>query len=269
MQPMFKSYGYQACVVSSTFLILGLAPFSSALAEEEVSVTPYRPTVSNPAALSAPGWLEVELGVNQQRPGDGSQQGSLPYLLKYAFTQDFGILLAGEAHRVQSDADGTRLGGLGDTQLLLKHRWGLGDGENDPALGLEWGFKSPTARNGLGSGKTDYIINGIYSAELAGNTFDLNINATRLGVFDAGTGQTKWGWAATLSHALDERWGIAAELSGAARRGTLPENQALMAVAYTLSKRVVLDFGMAVGVSRAAADRNFFAGVSFLLDKLR
>lgn len=238
-------------------------------AAEEASVTPYRPTVSNPAALPAPGWLEVEIGINRQEPGDGSRRTSLPYLLKYAFSPDFGILLGGDGRVAQVDGDGHRLHGRGDTLLMLKHRWQLGEGDDAAALGLEWGVKSPTAKTGLGSGKTDYVANGIYSAEFTGNSLDLNLGATRLGAIETGTSRSQWSWAASLSRSLDEHWGIAGELSGITRRGAAPENQALFAIGYALSKRVAIDAGIAVGVSHAAADRSLFFGVSFLLEKLR
>lgn len=249
--------------------IVGVIASGPIKAEEAASVTPYRPTVSNPAALPAANWLEVEIGVNRQEPGDGSRRTSLPYLLKYAFSPDFGILLGGDGRVVQADGDGNRLRGMGDTLLMLKHRWQLGEADDAAALGLEWGVKSPTAKTGLGSGKTDYIANGICSAEFSGNALDLNISATRLGASETGTSRTQWGWAASLSRSLDEHWSIAGELSGITRRGRSAENQALFAIGHALSKRVVLDAGIAVGVSRAAADRSLFFGVSFLLEKLR
>lgn len=250
-------------------LVLGSVISYSVLAGDEPSVTPYRPTVSNPAALSEPGWLEMEVGYNRQKLSDDSRQGSLPYQLKYAFSEDFGILLGGDALVVQNSVNGERLAGLGDTQFLLKHRWPLASGEDAPALGLEWGVKSPTAKTGIGSGRTDYLANGIYSATVAGFSLDLNLNATRLGVADPGTGSVRWGWAATLSRALNERWTLAGELSGTARRGTGAENQALFAVSYALNRRVVLDGGFALGLSRAPLDKGIFFGLSVLLEKIR
>jgi hypothetical protein len=255
----------------AVFLVLGVTASGSILAENDISVTPYRPTVSNPAALSEPGWLEVEAGLSRQKQPDGSRQTTLPYLLKYAFSPDFGILLGGDARVRKHDADGSRLSGQGDTLLMLKHRWALGEGDDAPAFGLEWGIQSPTARSGLnsGSGKTDALINGIFSTQIEGNTIDLNLGATRLGAHEAGSSATKWSWAGTLSRSLDERWSIAGELSGTARHGGPPENQALVALGYALSKRVVLDAGLSVGLSDAATDRSYFLGISFLLDKLR
>jgi hypothetical protein len=39
-----------------------ISPTSAQTVENTPSVTPYRPSVSTPAALSAPGWLELEVG---------------------------------------------------------------------------------------------------------------------------------------------------------------------------------------------------------------
>ena len=234
---------------------------------EEPSVTPYRPTASNPAALSAPGWLEVEAGFLKTRGGDGAHQESMPYLLKYAFTPDFGILLGGDARIWQTESDGHRFSGSGDTSLLLKQRWAPG-GDDGPALGLEYGVTLPTAKTGLGSGKADYLVNGIYSTEAAGSAIDLNLNLTRIGSIAAGEGRTQLGYAATVSRPLNARWGIAAEISGTARRGTAPTDQLLAATSYAASPRVVWDAGVAFGLAQAAPDWSLFAGVSILLEKL-
>lgn len=234
---------------------------------EEPSVTPYRPTVSNPAALSAPGWLEMELGANSTRADDSSREQSLPYLFKYAFTPDFGVLLGGDSYLRQTDPDGARSAGFGDTTVMLKHHWALG-AEEGPALGLEWGFKAPTAKTGLGSGKADWLANAIYSAELANTTLDLNVNATRIGAIQTDESRTQIGWAAALSHPLAGAWGAAVELSGSARRGTTTSNQFLAALNYSQSARVVFDFGMAAGLGPAPRDKSVFAGVSLLLEKI-
>ena len=72
-------------------------PISSVAAEDPPSVTPYRPSVSTPAALSAPGWMEVEAGVQINRGNAPARRDSLPYTLKLAFTPDWGIQI-GRAH---------------------------------------------------------------------------------------------------------------------------------------------------------------------------
>lgn len=249
-------------------LAWGWIPLPSAAAEDGPSVTPYRPTVSNPAELSEPGWLEMEAGWNKTKGGDNAWRESLPYLFKYAFTPDFGVMLGGDAAVSQTDLDGNLLSGAGDTTLMLKNKWSLG-GEDGPALGLEYGFKSPTAKTGLGNGKTDCIVNGIYSTEADGNTVDLNLNLTRLGEALPGESRHQWGWATAVSRALNEKWGVAAELSGNWRKGVAPINQFLASASYVLNRRVVFDVGAATGISQSSQSWGLIAGVSILLDKLR
>ena len=251
--------------LSALLLCAVIAP--CAAAEELPSVTPYRPTVSNPAALSQPGWLEIETGWNSSRFSDSSSRGNLPYLLKLAFSDTLGVLLGGDAYIDQSDLAGNRLSGAGDTLLMLKQKWAASEDGNS-AYGLEYGFKSPTAKEGLGNGKTDYLANGIYSTELSGNTIDLNANLTVLGDAQPGEAVQQWGWATTWSRPLNDRWGIAAELSGYTRQGTQAGSQFLGAVSYNMNRRVVWDAGFTAGLSPGTATWSVFAGVSVLAAKL-
>jgi len=239
-------------------------------AEEDIpAVTPYRPTISNPATLSRPGWLEVEAGWINNTASDNSTRGSLPHTWKLAFTNNFGVLLGGEAFVNQTDAAGTHISGAGDTQFLLKNRWPTSN-DGISALGLEYGFLSPTAKSELssGSGKTDYLVNGIYSTDLSGNAIDLNLNITELGNTLPDESSKLWGWAMTCSRTLNDTWGASAEVSGLSRQGKDPSTQFLAAVSYTSSKRVSWDAGFSTGLNSAAPQWGIFAGVSVLLGKI-
>jgi hypothetical protein len=59
---------------------------------ERPAVTPYRPSVSTPAALSAPGWLEAEAGFLRVGNSGVNLRESFPYSLKLAFSADWGIV---------------------------------------------------------------------------------------------------------------------------------------------------------------------------------
>ena len=74
--------------------LFGSLPALAAGSEGTPSVTPYRPSVSTPAALSAPGWLEVEVGALRARGSEDSRRDSLPYSLKLAFSEDWGFVSA-------------------------------------------------------------------------------------------------------------------------------------------------------------------------------
>lgn len=48
-------------IIASIMIALAIsAQLSAAIAADEPSAAPYRPTVSTPANLSEPGWLELE-----------------------------------------------------------------------------------------------------------------------------------------------------------------------------------------------------------------
>ena len=229
------------------------------------NVVPYRPTVSTPAALSEPGYLDLELGWQRISGGSLARYDSTPYTLKLAFTPDWGVRIGGDGLARAVDVNGSRLSGFADTAVVLKRRFAV-DGSS--AFGLEGGVKLASGKRELGSGSTDYALNGIYSADLAAYHTDLNVSATRLGSVDPGQGRTQVLWAGALSHALDEHWGIVGEFSGTRRSGTASTAQFLAAVSYNVGPRMVLDAGASRGLNSAASDWSLFAGVTILLGKV-
>ncbi|MDE2395492.1 MAG: transporter [Burkholderiales bacterium] len=240
----------------------------SAAAQPEAlpAVTPYRPSVSTPAALSAPGWLEVEAGFQNSRAVDPDSRASLPYDLKLAFTPDWGIRLGGDAYVREHSADGSTVSGFGDTSVILKRRFEVNAAS---AFGLEFGVKSPTARSGIGSGHTDLTLNGIYSGDFAEAWHaDINVWATHPGGADPGTAAWQGGWATALSRDLSDRYGVSAELSGTQQRGAASTSQALLAASWSPSPAQTLDIGFSKGLSAASGGWSFFFGTTFLLAHL-
>ncbi|WP_431276732.1 transporter [Variovorax ureilyticus] len=166
-------------------------------------ITPYRPSVSSPAQLPAPGQLELELG-GQHRSDSQSLRNSAPYLLKLAFDDKWGLLVGGEAHVWQSGDIG-RSQGVGDTVLTLKRAWVVDDAT---AFGMEFDVKLPTANDVIGSGKTDYTINTIVSRDFGPVHMDANLNATQLGQADPGSSRTQIGASTAFSTSLSGPWGL-------------------------------------------------------------
>jgi hypothetical protein len=239
-----------------------LACASASAAEDVPTVTPYRPSVSTPAGLSAPGWLEVEAGVQRSRADDPQRRDTLPYTLKLAFTPDWGIRIGGDAFVRQLNADGSRVNGAGDTAVVLKRRFAV-DGAS--AFGAELGVTFPTARRDLGSGHTDVGVNGIYSADFGSKWHtDVNATATHLGGADLGTSSWQRGWAAALSRNLTDKWSVVGELSGTQRGGAGRTSQALAAASYSVSPALVVDLGASKGLSAASGGWSVFTGMTFL-----
>jgi hypothetical protein len=256
--------------VNSPFIAIAIALTCFALtaqaADDTPTVTPYRPSVSSPAALSVPGWLEVEAGVQSSNAVDPTHRQTLPYTLKLAFTPDWGIRVGGDAFVRQRNADGTTDRGFGDTSIVLKRRFAIDDAS---AFGAELGVKFPTARDSLGSGHTDTGLNGIYSSDFAPDWhIDVNLMATHLGGVDAGTSAWQKGWAGSLSRNLNDKWSAGFELSGTQRRGADSTAQALVSTSYSLSPGAVIDFGVSKGLNTASGGWSVFSGITFLAARL-
>lgn len=243
-----------------------LACVGAAHADDEApSVTPYRPTVSNPADLPAPGWLELELGGSRQTDSDSARTDSVPWLLKYAFDEDHGILVGGTAFE-RVALRGSASSGFGDSVLEWKQRLPLHAGV---AFGFEAGLQVPSARDDLGVDGTAWLANGIFSTDLGAAHLDINAGATHFAAAPPHASHWQRNWAAALSHPLGARFGIAAEISGTAQRRVEHSQQALTALNYNVSRRCVLDLGVAYGLDRRQHGRDVFAGATLLLGRLR
>ena len=229
------------------------------------SVTPYRPSVSTPAALSAPGWVEIEAGALHASGGGRTRRSSLPYTLKLAFTSDWGVRLGGDAGVRQTDETGQRISGVGDSSVVLKRHFSVNEAS---AFGLEAGATLPTGRRGIGSVRSDYSLVGIYSADIGAFHTDLNLASTRIGSVDVGTSHLQTLWAASLSGSLTKRWGVVGEISGTRQRGVDGTGQFLFAASYNVSKTLTLDAGFARSLRARAPDRSVFMGFTVLGPRL-
>ena len=235
---------------------------------DDPQVVPYRPSVSTPAQLSAPGWLELEAGgLVANGPAPGASRATLPYTLKLAFTPDWGVRIGGDAYvrDVEGSFEPAATGG-GDTELVLKRRFAVSDAT---AWGLELGEKFPTAGAILGSGHADTIVNGIFSSDFAPAWHtDLNLNETRLGVPAGQSHEWMTGWAAAFSRTLTDKWGAVGELSGTHATAAPNTTQALFAASYAASNAAVFDFGFAAGLTKATPHNQLFAGMTVRLGRL-
>ncbi len=258
-------------LVASALAAAGAWPLSAradgADDPDDPAVVPYRPSVSTPAALPAPGWLEMEAGGIQYRGPARLRVEAVPLTFKLAFTPDWGVV-AGLTPwlRVNDGVGAASRHGFGDTMLMLKHRLAVDDAH---AFGLELGTKLPTAASGLGSGHADVDVNGIYSADFAGAWHtDLNVNMTRLGGSSSLPVAWQAGWAAAFSRSFGDQWGAVGELSGTHQPGQEATQQLLLAASFNASHAAVFDAGLAHGLNRDTPHLQLFAGVTLRLGKL-
>lgn len=235
----------------------------SAFADDS-AITAYRPSVSNPAQLPVPGQLELELG-GLHATTDDTRRDSVPYLFKLGFSEQWGMLLGGEAQVWQRDESNAHERGAGDTTITLKRAFLVNDAT---AFGLELSAKAPTANDVIGSGKADYTLNGIYSQDLARVHMDANLNATRLGSSEPSTSRMQSGLSAAFSMPLSDRWSGIAEFSGTRHPGAPSTAQLLTALVYAPNKRLAVDIGIARGLNNASPDWSVFSGIVVPLAKL-
>ena len=253
--------------VAAAKLLTALAMAAAAipaLAQDGPPITPYRPSVSSPAQLPAPGQLEFELGGLSTKTDD-DRRASLPYTFKLGFNEQWGVLIGGEGYVSSRSDGGPRQRGVGDTTLELKRAFPIDDAT---AFGLELGVKLPTAKDSIGSGRSDYVLNGIYSQDVGSVHMDANLNATRLGAYEAGSGRSQKGWSASFSAPVSEKWGATTELSGTRRSGQANTAQLLLAATYSPTKRLTIDWGVARGLTSASPDWSLFSGIVLPLAKV-
>lgn len=257
---VIKSVALMSCLIACNTA-------QNVAAEESVpSATPYRPTAASPANLSEPGWLEVEIGFQRIKGGSDKQRDSFPALAKLAFSENWGVMVGGELAVHRTDFDDMKYKGGGDTSITLKHR--IPTAVEGTSWGFEAGVKSPTANDTIGSGKSDYTLNGIYSLDFSGNHLDLNLGATHLGAINDGESRIAYSWASALSRSLDEKWGVFGGLNGVYQRGVPSLSQFMAGASYNFSKRVVFDAGASTGMVSNAQDWSVFAGVTILMNRL-
>ena len=194
--------------VSLGIVVVASIAFASALhaqdARDPHAAQPERPTIATHAGTVAPGWFEIETGVERDRVAAGITSLSTPTLFK------FGI-----APRVQFDvsittvrASANQSMGIGDGGIGVK--WRLAEGL--PILGdfaVQPSVKFPTGSvtQGTGTGTTDATILLISSHVIGPTALDVNAGLTRhsdgtnAGLWTVSTGTTIHGplaWAAEI-----------------------------------------------------------------------
>jgi hypothetical protein len=252
--------------MTGILLCLSAIPIAYADDTDIPTVTPYRPTVSNPASLPHAGWIEGEFGGLATHGEDGSRSGSVPWLVKVALADDYGILVGGNAYVTSTPVGERTTRGIGDLSLEWKQAFPLSE---HAAFGIEVGEIVPTARHDLGVGKPASIVNGIYSVDFGATHLDVNLGGTRYTTRVPGVSRWQSTWASAASWSLTPVWGAALELSGSHQRGLPVQSQLLGAINYNESAHLVLDAGFAYGLARAAHDKSIFAGATVLLGRIR
>ena len=227
---------------------------------------PERPTVATHAGTVAPGWTEIEMGVERDRYQDATHGGQAPILLKIGLAprlqlslQAFGIVAPGGTGQ-----------GIGDSSIGVKWRFA----EHTRAggnLALLPSIKLPTGapEKGTGTGTTDAGLLLISSRSVNGIEIDLNVGYTRRYRSSAGTPRDAAVWTASFSGQPWGPVGWTAETFGypSLQSGSESVVALLMGPTWEVRKFLVLDTGVIAPIT-GPQPRALYAGVTWNMGKL-
>ncbi len=221
------------------------------------SVQPERPSVATHAGTVAPGYAEVESGVERDAPGDGTHAVSVPTLVKFglgARTQ-LGLALP------TSGATGTAFG-LGDVGVALK--WRVVEDRpllQDVAVLPSVTFATGGAR-GAGASAAGLVL--INSRTVGPASLDLNVGATWRGGDGRRSPKTSTLWAAAAGIPVRGGLGWALECYGypgtRGPAGQAPVVGLLTGPTFVVRPELAVDFGTIVPVAGPQAHA-VYAGV--------
>jgi hypothetical protein len=224
---------------------------------------PERPTVATHAGTVAPGWLEIETGVELDRYDDMSKGGSAPTVFKIGLAPRLQLGIGTPLVRTP----GARDYGLGDVSLGVK--WRLV--EDAPVLGdfaVLPSIKFPTGSSpkGLGTGTTDVGLLVISSHTIGDIAMDLNVGVVRRSGDGTGVPRTSTVWTASIGGPLRGALGFAAEIYGyPATSGPAGADQIVAALAgptWTARGWLVFDAGIIVKLT-GAQPAALYAGMTW------
>jgi hypothetical protein len=235
------------CVL--TLALLFAAPLAAQMPEPAAdprAVQPERPTVATHAHTVAPGYLEIEAGLEGDRYATDRRAFTAPILVKVGLASHLQLNVATTGFAAADDIGQGR--GLGDLNVGIK--WRLLD--NNPILGdfaILPAIKLPTGSlaRGTGTGTTDAGVLLISSYELGPVSMDLNAGLTRVGRRDSTSASSAALWTASFGAPVIGRLSWVAELFGVQTidgSGTPSIVEFLTGPTYLLSPSLNLDLGL-------------------------
>lgn len=238
------------------------------------AVQPERPTVATHAGTVAPGWLELETGVELDRLHEGPREERTlltPTTLKVGLAPRLQLSLVGSF--VRTAEGGPARSGIGDVALGVKWRLAedlpvLGDLAVLPSLKLPAG----SARRGTGTGTTDAGLLLISSHEFGAVALDVNLGYTLRSGDGSGAPKHASLWTVSAGMPVAGALGWVAEVFGlpatsgpAGQRSTAA---LLTGPTFEVRRWLALDAGIIVPLA-GPQPRAAYAGLVWNLGALR
>lgn len=257
-------------IPAALFLALSLALWAE---DPSIEVNPNRPTFANPALTTQPGLAELEWGLQRSSFREDGPSFGTPTLLKFGLVKDLELRLSTPGFLRLAPAGAPSASGLGDLNLGVQWCY-LHDGlfGLDQAIQLAHTFPTAPSAQGLGNGAPIDILTLLFSRDAGSYHIDVNLLESWIGLpADLGGGRaTQTAGTISVTRNLSDAWSITGEVY--ALQAT-PVNDRIVsnpwALAYNVSKRLVLDAGVDVGLSQGAPRFTIFMGLTVGLGRFR
>ncbi|MBN3039771.1 MAG: transporter [Candidatus Omnitrophica bacterium] len=222
-----------------------------------------RPLSTNDSGTVGKGGVELEYGVEYVNGFDNEVGMGLAVTAGLFDNLD----LAVEVPYAFIDAkQGSDSDGLLDISLSAKFNF-IKDNEIFPDSSLSFSYKTDSANDdrGLGTGKPEYSLNGIFSKPLEPFAFHLDLGYTFKEDFEDEDNEDVFTYGLAVEYELNERINLVAEVSGdSVLKRKFHDNScsALFGFNYSLNDNITLDFGAGTEISRADPDFKVTSGIT-------
>jgi hypothetical protein len=228
------------------------------------AANPARPTVSNPATLTPPGYLQFETGVlGAMHSGEFSSLVGISEVIKLSVAKRL-ELLAASGPFVHSTTDGVSANGTAEVFLGMQAVAYRGQ-DARPTLAFSYFrriYGGNTPDLDVGSPRNSLIA--LASADVKGFHYDANVLLNEVG--EGSVHRAQFAQTLSISHPIGERFTLAGEIwhfSQPFLRSNAVGN--LWAVSYTVRPNLVLDGGFNHGLTSTSTRWEVFAGFTYLL----
>jgi hypothetical protein len=260
-------------VMKHTWLLLLACSFALRAEDAPIEVNPNRPTFANPALTTQSGVAELEWGLQRSAFREGGSSFGTPTLLKLGLVKDLELRLSAPTYLRLAPVDGPSAVGSGDFNMAVQWCY-LHDGlfGTDQAIQVAHTFPTAPSVNGLGNGAPIDTLTLLFSRDAGPYHVDVNLLESWIGSpAETGGGRTRQAaGTVSITRNLNEAWSITGEVY--ALQAT-PSNERIVsnlwAVAYKVSKRLVLDAGIDVGLNHGAPRYTVFTGLTVGLARFR
>jgi hypothetical protein len=228
-------------------LIVSLSTSSAAAQPPDPhAALPERPSVATHAHTVAPGWVEIEFGVERPREDGRFGDTGLPVSVKLGLTATAQLVIAPAISRPAAGHTSVESVGIGVKYRITDRAPVFGAIAVLPSVSLPVGNARRTDEDGVG-------VLFITSRAMPTVSLDLNVGYIRRGGDGSQVPVSEALWAAAAGGPLSGRFGWVGEISGSPRTagpaGRDAEVNLLVGVTAALTPSVVMDVAAALPLS--------------------